>query len=70
MSSPSTTTADSTTNRQSGFHPVSIGHLVMGIALLGLAGVWALVEGDVVDHDDLRWLLPIPWVVADRKSVV
>jgi hypothetical protein len=48
----------------SGRHPVNIGHLVMGIAFLGLVGIWALVQGDVVNNDDIRWLLPIPWVFA------
>jgi hypothetical protein len=52
------------TQRRTGFHPVNIAHLVMGLVLLGLVGIWALVEGDVVGHDDLRWLLPVPWVVA------
>ena len=36
----------------------------MGLAFLGLVGVWALVQGDVVNGDDIRWLLPVPWVVA------
>ena len=49
---------------ESGRHPVNIGHLVMGIAFLGLVGIWALVQGDVVNDDDIRWLLPIPWVFA------
>ena len=49
---------------ESGRHPVNIGHLVMGIAFLGLVGIWALVQGDVVNGGDIRWLLPIPWVFA------
>ena len=48
----------------SGRHPVNIGHLVMGLAFAGLLGVWALIVGDVVDGDDIRWLLPLPWVFA------
>ena len=48
----------------SGRHPVNIGHLVMGIAFVGLVGIWALIQGDVVNNDDIRWLLPIPWVFA------
>jgi hypothetical protein len=47
-----------------GRHPVNIGHLVMGIAFLGLVGIWALVQSDLVNGDDIRWLLPIPWVFA------
>lgn len=50
--------------RPSGRHPVSIGHLVMGLAFVGLVGVWALVQGGVVDNHDIRWLLPLPWVLA------
>jgi hypothetical protein len=50
--------------RPSGRHPVNIGHLVMGLALLGIVGIWALVQTDTVTGDDIRWLLPIPWVVA------
>lgn len=48
----------------SGRHPVNIGHLVMGLAFVGLVGVWALIQGDVVQGDDIRWLLPVPWVLA------
>ena len=51
-------------DRPSGRHQVSIGHLVMGIAFLGIVGVWALVQSDTVTGDDIRWLMPIPWVVA------
>jgi hypothetical protein len=58
------TTATSNDTRPSGFHAVSIGHLVMGIAFLGIIGVWALVQTDTVTGDDIRWLMPIPWVVA------
>ena len=47
-----------------GRHPVNVGHLVMGLAFLGLVGIWALIVNDVVDDDDIRWLLPVPWVLA------
>ena len=57
----STTT---TTERQSGRHPVNVGHLVMGIAFLAMVGVWALIQADLVDGGDVRWLLPVPWVLA------
>lgn len=49
---------------QSGRHPVSIGHLVMGVAFLGLVVIWLLFEADVVLTDSLRWFLPIPWLAA------
>lgn len=51
-------------------HPVNVGHLVMGLAFLGLVVVWALVAGDVVANDDIRWLLPIPWVLAGGAGLV
>lgn len=47
-----------------GRHPVNVGHLVMGLAFLGMVGIWALVVNDVVDDQDIRWLLPVPWVLA------
>lgn len=55
---------------ETGFHPVNIGHLVMGVALLGLVGVWALWQGDVVSGDDLHWLMPVPWVAAGLVGLV
>ena len=48
----------------SGRHPINVGHLVMGLAFAGLVGIWALVVGDAIDNEDVRWLLPIPWVLA------
>ena len=33
-------------------------------AFLGLIGILALVQSDVVNNGDIRWLLPIPWVFA------
>lgn len=47
-----------------GRHPVNVGHLVMGLAFLGLVGIWSLIVNDVVDDDGIRWLLPVPWVLA------
>lgn len=49
---------------QSGRHPVSVGHLVMGVAFVGLATIWLLFETDVVMTDSLRWFLPLPWLAA------
>jgi hypothetical protein len=66
----STTSDPMTTERPSGWHPVSVGHLVMGIAFLTMVGVWALIQTDVVDDDDVRWLLPIPWVLAGLGGLV
>jgi hypothetical protein len=55
---------------ESGRHPVNVGHLVMGIALLGLVVSWALVVGDVVEGEDVRWLLPTPWVLAGAAGLI
>ncbi|KQW46077.1 hypothetical protein ASC77_19490 [Nocardioides sp. Root1257] len=54
----------------SGRHPVNVGHLVMGIAFLGLVGVWALIQTDAVGGDDVRWLLPVPWVLAGLAGLL
>ena len=32
--------------------------------------VWALITGDAVDDDDIRWLMPIPWVSAGIVGLV
>jgi len=47
-----------------GRHPVNVGHLVMGLAFIGMVAVWSLVVNDVVENEDIRWLLPVPWVFA------
>lgn len=51
-------------------HPVNVGHLVMGIAFTGAVLLWAVIAGDVVADDDIRWLLPIPWVIAGGAGLV
>lgn len=48
----------------SGRHPVNVGHLVMGVAFLGLTVIWALFESGTIGSDDLRWLMPLPWLAA------
>lgn len=53
-----------------GRHAVNVGHLVMGLAFLGLVGIWALYAGGAVAGDDLHWLLPVPWVVAGAAGLV
>ncbi len=70
--SDTTTTPLTTTEseRESGRHPVNVGHLVMGIALLGLVAIWALIIGDVVEGDDVRWLLPTPWVLGGAAGLI
>lgn len=50
---------------ESGFHAVNVGHLVMGVAFLGLTVVWILVvAADVVDLDDHGWVMGVPWLLA------
>ncbi|GAA2119300.1 hypothetical protein [Nocardioides bigeumensis] len=56
--------------RTGGWHTVNVGHLVMGLAFLGLAAVWAAVQLDVVPDDDVRWLLPLPWVFAGAAGLI
>jgi len=51
-------------------HQVNVGHLVMGLAFLGLVLVWALVAGGAVANDDVEWLLPVPWVLAGGAGLV
>lgn len=53
-----------------GSHRVNIGHLVMGLAFLGLVAVWGLWSGGAVDGDDLHWLLPVPFVLAGAVGLV
>jgi hypothetical protein len=53
-----------------GVHPINIGHLVMGVAFLGLFVIWALIESGAADASDLRWLLPIPWVAAGAAGLI
>ena len=53
-----------------GRHPVNTGHLVMGLAFLGLCAVWLSVESGAVSTDDVSWLLPLPWVFAGAAGLI
>jgi hypothetical protein len=53
-----------------GRHPVNVGHLVMGLAFLGLTAVWGAVQTDLVDSGEVRWLLPLPWVLAGLAGLL
>ena len=55
--------------RDSGRHPVNITQLVLGVAFAGMVLVWALVQGDVVETGELRWLMPIPWIAAGAAGL-
>jgi hypothetical protein len=70
MSTETHPTKDAPIEPASGWHPVSVGHLVMGVAFAGLVVVWALIASDVVQGDDIRWLLPVPWVLAGVAGLV
>jgi hypothetical protein len=45
-------------------HPLDVSYLVMGLIFLGLAGLWALREGEVIDLGEMQWLLPLSLIVA------
>ncbi|WP_028660721.1 hypothetical protein [Nocardioides insulae] len=47
-----------------GRHPVNVGQLVMGLVFLTFVVVWALIQGDVVTGDSIRWLLPLPFILG------
>ncbi len=66
----STNTETYDTGRERGFHAAHVGHLVMGLAFLGLVAIWAAVQGDWVATDDVRWLLPLPWVFAGAAGLI
>src|SRR5690242_11616228 len=53
-----------------GTHPINVGHLVLGIAFLGIVLVWILVQADAVTGRDIRWLLPLPWVLAGVAGLI
>jgi hypothetical protein len=55
---------------QSGRHPVNVGHLVMGVAFLGLATIWLLLETTAIGDEDLRWFLPLPWLAAGLAGLL
>lgn len=53
-----------------GRHPVHVAHLVMGVAFLGLFVVWLVVGLAGADIEDVRWLLPLPWLAAGAAGLV
>lgn len=42
----------------------------MGVAFAGMLVIWALIEGNVVETDEYRWLLPVPWLAAGAAGLV
>jgi hypothetical protein len=67
---PEPATAETQPTRRGGWHSVSIGHLVMGLVFLTFVGIWGLVESDSVEWHDLRWLLPLPWLIAGAAGLL
>ncbi len=61
---------ENTETETSGRHPINVGQLVMGVAFLGLVGVWAAIQADVIEGSDIRWLLPVPWVLAGAAGLL
>lgn len=53
-----------------GLHPVNLTHLVLGLVFAGLAGTWAAVTAGWLPVDDLRWILPIPWLLAGSVGLL
>lgn len=51
-------------------HRVNVGHLVMGVAFLGLTTIWALNVSGTVTGDGTRFLFPLPWVAAGIAGLV
>ena len=56
--------------RRTGWHPVNVGQLAMGLVFLTAVGVWGLIQSDTVTGDDIRWLLPLPWVIGGGIGLV
>lgn len=54
---------------ESGRHRVNVGHLVMGLAFASFVVIWALLQGDVIADEDLRWLMPVPWVLGGAAGL-
>lgn len=61
---------EATQTPRGGLHPINIGHLVMGLAFAGLLAIWALYVTETVPQDDLRWLLPVPWLIGGGAGLV
>lgn len=50
--------------------PINVTQLVMAVAFLAMVAIWALLTTDTVSSDDLRWLLPIPFLSAGAVGLV
>jgi hypothetical protein len=59
-----------TTGREGGTHPAHVGHLVMGLAFLGIVAIWATIQSGTVATGNVRWLLPLPFVFAGAAGLL
>lgn len=69
-SEQSPTAAPSSPQRPSGWHAVNTGHLVMGVAFLGLVVAWALLTSETVAIEEHGWVLGVPWLVAGAAGLL
>jgi hypothetical protein len=70
MSYEQETPRETRDQERSGFHPVNVGHLVMGIAFVGLFVVWSLIDMDAVAVEENGWVLGLPWLVAGAVGLL
>lgn len=45
-------------------HPLNVSYLVVGLVFLGISGAWGMRTADIIDNNDVGWLLPLVLVVA------
>jgi heme A synthase len=62
--------AESGTTASGGRHPVSIGHLVMGLVFACFLALWAVVQFTDISSHDLRFLWPVPWIAGGAVGMV
>jgi hypothetical protein len=61
---------ETATTTPSGRHPVSIGHLVMGLVFACFLALWAVVQFTDISSHDLRFLWPVPWIAGGAVGMV
>ncbi|MCR1784346.1 hypothetical protein KVF89_17525 [Nocardioides carbamazepini] len=67
---PGVPTDGTAPGRRTGRHPVNTGHLVMGVAFVGLVIVWALVKSDTVEPERAGWIMGLPWLAAGAAGLI
>ena len=70
MSTDLDTDSGTTPTRSSGRHPVSIGHLVMGLVFACFLALWAVVQFTDISSHDLRFLWPLPWIAGGAVGMI